>query len=290
MNYCLLYSKNLNQEYIDAPNVTELLIKYNPKDLTLPLFIEKYPSKTIVIELGETSFVLSLENEMDKIISLGEKYKNVKFLIPHSMSKYLQYHGEPVFNILRDKGIPAFFSSVVNNMETFHYYLSLGVSDIYIGEILGFSPHAISHYAKKAGVKIRFYPNVCQRGCHSLPAISSFFVRPDDIDYYNDYFDIAEFWTARDDQQNVYYRVYAQEQKWNGLLKEIISDLNSDVVNNHILPTFARHRINCGRECLTDPHSTCQACPRMELHSEVMLEMEDPNFPKEDLSDMEGFD
>ena len=47
-------------------------------------------------------------------------------------------------------------------MEDFLGYISLGVSDIYIGEDLGFELDKVSKIAKEHNIQIRTFPNIVQ--------------------------------------------------------------------------------------------------------------------------------
>ena len=83
-----------------------------------------------------------------------------------------------------------------------------GVSDVYIVNEFAFY---LPQIKKNCGdeVKIRVFPNVSQSTdkLHVLPTVTSFFIRPEDIPFYEEYVDVCEFFGTVD-RNEVLYKIY----------------------------------------------------------------------------------
>ena len=56
-------------------------------------------------------------------------------------------------------------------------------------------------------------------------------------------------------------KVYKEDKKWFGQLKEIIFGLKTDLDSRYIVPHFAEHRTSCKKECLKG--GKCKICERV---------------------------
>jgi hypothetical protein len=144
----------------------------------------------------------------------------------------------------------------------FNGFLKLNVTDIYIAEEICFSLPIAKEKAEAAGKKLRTYANFCMTYWEDDPSITGFFIRPEDVVQYEPYLDVLEFITTDTSKEGVLYDIYAVDKKWNGPLKEIISDCNIDISSQYIVPRFAENRIRCGKKCLKG--SNCTICETIE--------------------------
>ena len=166
-------------------------------------------------------------------------------------------------DILKEKNIHFnfFTNTLVNNIDIMQQLIDLQVTDMYIVEGLGFELEKISNYLHKNNIQIRVFPNVAQSQWKNLPALKKFFIRPEDLEFYNQYIDIIEFFEA-DKKLDVYYDIYMNKKKWFGRLDEIIIDFNSSLDNKYVIPKFAELRAGCRRKCLQG--ESCHRCEQIE--------------------------
>ena len=185
------------------------------------------------------------------LYELSNRYNNLYFKL--NMKNY--------YNKDKRYDFKFFFDELINNWDTLIGLLEYGVSDIYIVENLGFELDKVAEIAAKYKVQVRVFPNVAQSSFNETAALKKFFIRPEDIDIYNKYIDIIEFYNV-DDKLDIYYKIYAIDKKWLGQLNEIILDFNSDIDNKYIIPRFSEIRYKCKKRCLKG--AKCNRCENIE--------------------------
>ena len=238
MQYCLNYNQYTeNTKYINE--VEEWTIIYNSKDTTLLKFLELHQNKRINIYVKEQNINLKFLEE------LCNKYKNI--YIKFNADYYLETI--PNFNF--------FYDLQINDWDVLLGILKMGVTDVYIVENLCFELDKVVNIVHSYGAKIRTYPNIAQSKWNDSEALKKFFIRPEDIDEYQNYIDTIEFYNV-DKQIDIYYDIYKNKKKWFGKLNEIILDFNSDIDNKYIIPRFAEMRIKCNKNCLKE--GSCRRC------------------------------
>jgi hypothetical protein len=135
--------------------------------------------------------------------------------------------------------------------------LELGVSDVYIGGMLGFDLERVNKFVP-INIQIRSYVNICQYEWDNSKGFKTFFIRPEDLNYYSNFIDVIEFYKS-EDIQNTLYEIYFHSKEWNGNLREIIKGLRVDINNYYILGSeFARRRAQCRRKCIKGER--CELC------------------------------
>ena len=132
---------------------------------------------------------------------------------------------------------------------------------------MGFELDKITPLLHKNNIKVRVFPNVAQAAATTTSGILKFWIRPEDIETYEPYIDVCEFY-GEYEKQKIYYDIYAKDKKWIGNLKEIIIGLNEDIMNTTLLPRFAKKRIKCDRECMKN--DKCHMCQRILELSETL--------------------
>ena len=148
----------------------------------------------------------------------------------------------------------------------FQGFLSLDVTDIIITGDVAFNIKKASENAKKNNKSLRCFCNIAQYQWKNTPDIKKFFIRPEDIDLYEDYVDTIEFNLKHDSsviKLNTLYEIYTKDKKWSGKLKEIIDNYYTDDDSRFIIPRFGEKRLDCGRRCLQKGYPTCQICDRI---------------------------
>ena len=246
MKYCLNYNKDTEHSK-HIHDADEWTIIYNSKDDTLLEFLEKYKNKRINIYVKEEKVDFKFLTE------LCEKYNNV----------YIKFNGNYYIDKIKENkpNFKFFFDTQVSDWDIFIGLLKIQVTDIYIVENLAFEIDKIHAVATQYNTQVRVYPNIAQSKWNDSSAIKKFFIRPEDINAYEEYIDVIEFYDV-DKKIDIYYDVYKQKKKWFGRLDEIILDFNSDIDNKYIIPRFAEMRIKCGKNCLKG--GSCRRCEIIE--------------------------
>lgn len=257
MKYCLNYNKD-TQRSKSINEVNEWTIKYNSKDTTLLTFLDLHKNKRINLYIEDENINFTFLTE------LCNKYSNL----------YIKFKSEYYLDIiLKNKpNFKFFLDTWINDWDTLNGILQLGVTDVYIVENLAFEIDKVAELVHLFEAETRIYVNIAQSKWNNTPALKKFFVRPEDINDYNDYVDVVEFYNV-DKQIDIYYDIYNKKQKWFGKLNEIILDFNSEIDNKYIIPRFAEMRIKCGKNCLKGGH-----CRRCEIIEELSNSLEKSNL------------
>lgn len=251
MKYSIKYnsaSKILNQ-------VDEVIIHYtqkNAKDLID--FILNKDFKRIVIDITENEDIFYDRQEyinLKKVlINNPEKNFSIKISSNYDIEK---------IKILKTEGIPFFTNHLVSNWDLLNGLIELGVSDVYIVEALAFDLENVKAKTSKNNIQIRVFPNIAQSSWTEENDITKFFIRPEDVQYYEGYVDIFEFFGDKLEAE-LLYKIYNKDKKWFGKLNEIIDFLNSDIDSRYLIPKFGEARVKCGKMC--SKNGKCKICER----------------------------
>lgn len=253
MKYCINYS---NKSHI-IDKVDEILIRYD-KNKILELFTQFIPAhlnQRVIVQLIEEDNIDTIVNNLKKIISIYNENKDIKFDIQ------LPFYNQKFIEELKDTNLKYFFKAAANSWDKFTGLISQNVSDIYITDELAFELDKVAEIAHKNNIKVRIYPNVAQSRWDKLSDILKFFIRPEDIEMYEPYVDVCEFYGDKAQQIDTYYKIYQEDKKWFGDLQEIIIGLDSKIDSRYIIPRFAEKRIKCGKDCLKN--GKCEMCKRI---------------------------
>lgn len=257
MKFCLNYRKAHEKLMMSAD---ELNITYNKKDTTLVDFLELYMGKRINIKIEDLEDFKATD-EINKIAAIVEKYSdiNISLKLPKVDMEFI--------DLLKEKNIPYFIGTFVNNWDVFRGLINLGVTDIYIVEDLGFELDTCSKIAHENHVKIRVFPNIAQSTWKNSEPIKKFFIRPEDVIQYEPYVDVIEF-MGNVEKEGVLLEIYRDNKEWFGPLYELISDLDSEIDSRFIIPRFAETRIKCGKRCLKG--APCTMCNTVDTLSKTL--------------------
>ena len=253
MKYCINYS---NKSHI-IDKVDEILIRYD-KNKILELFTQFIPAhlnQRVIVQLIEENNIDTIVNNLKKIISIYNENKDIKFDIQ------LPFYNQKFMEELKDTNLKYFFKAAANSWDKFTSLISQNVSDIYITDELAFELDKVAEIAHKNNIKVRIYPNIAQSRWDKLSDILKFFIRPEDIEMYEPYVDVCEFYGDKAQQIDTYYKIYQEDKKWFGDLQEIIIGLDSKIDSRYIIPRFAEKRIKCGKDCLKG--GKCEMCKRI---------------------------
>ena len=262
MKYCLPYI--VGSQYVEKAD--EVILEYNMEKILN--FIKNVSERqsltngTIIIKATQKDLLKSDNTQV--FTALKNDYNlDVKLLIAGDYNDNIETYIEKC----RHLGIPFFFETYVRDWDTFHGLISIGVSDVYIVEEMGFSLSKLGQIAHASSVSIRAFANVAQSKWSQERGVKSFFIRPEDIGLYAPYVDVIEFY-GDDNRQEVSYKAYAEDGKWFGDLRELIIGLDTELDSRFIVPMFAEARLDCEKKC--QKLRPCNICTRIVDNSKVL--------------------
>lgn len=266
MKYCVKFSKDIKTSILNE--VDEITILYDRTDLTLIDFLEKHQHQRVNI------FICELENcikykDIEKLNQIKKEKPHFNFVL-----KFIDINEDIQKKLEEYKECKYFYDIIATDWDTFLGLVNEGVSDIYIGEDLGFELDKVSKIAKEHNINLRTFPNVSQNAWrNNLYPLKTFFIRPEDVPLYEQYIDVFEFFGGTGNFQDIYYDIYKNKKTWYGQLKEIIFGLDIDIDNKFIIPRFGEKRISCNRECLKGGK-----CNRCNVIEELSYNLEKSNL------------
>ena len=184
MKYCL----DFNKKYLSLLNeVDEITIQYNKRDTSLVEFLQKYSNKRVNILISDLEDFIE-SKEIDKIKGIKEKYPELNFALQLPRTNNFSFIKE-----LRNIGLKFFISDFAFDWDIFLGLINLGVSDIYVTDNLGFELDKCAKIAHENNICIRVFPNIAQSKWDNTPGEKKFFIRPEDLQYYEGFVDVVEF-------------------------------------------------------------------------------------------------
>lgn len=228
------------------------------KDLNdLAEFCELHKNQRINLVIGNQ--YENIEEESNRLFHFAFDFQQEKKGIYNIVIRLPYFNRELVdAEIEKYPDAKFYFSFMCADWDTFLVMKKYKVTDIYIGEGLGFELDKVSPAAHEAGMQVRAFPNIAQASWSDTLDLQKFWIRPEDTILYEEYIDIYEFAYDNYEQQKVYYDIYFNDKKWFGDLKEIIFGLKDSLDSTCLLPRFAEKRIRCGRSCMKG--GSCQMC------------------------------
>lgn len=255
MNYCIDYKKDY--KYFDE--VSEFTIKYR-KDLDIQK-LSKFQGKRINI-------AITTANDARDFIEWKAIYllKSIKDIDLHIK---LIYGMDEIAELCKKHKIPFFYELIATQWDGLNGLAEEEVSDIYIGEDLGFEIKKVAEVLHNRGIKVRAFPNIAQSVWQGTAAYRKFFIRPEDMYLYEDYIDSCEFFNSIHNNET-YYKIYAIDKKWEGNLSECIIDLDQSLDNRFLIPEFGTKRFNCEKRCAKG--QSCSICNQIMKLSNTLKE------------------
>ena len=234
MKYCIQYTKDFRY----LKQVDEVIIPFHSTNL---INIKDFSdNQRIIIDFeGKKEILFNLKS----LIEIKELHNNMAI-------RFLGELDAETATKLEEVKIPFFFNLRVDKWDTLMGLIELGVSDVYIVNELGFNIDEVSILCKKNNINVRVYPNVAQMSMKvkNINPLTAFFIRPEDVRWYEPFVDICEFF-GPEDRQSVLYKIYQEESKWIGDLEDLIIGLNLSINNSCIVPTFGDMRLSCRKKC-----------------------------------------
>lgn len=241
----------------------QVKIDFRPQDDTLEEFIRRNQEKTIYIQaeapLDNYQIFQNLKKYGNWVLQFPVKYI---FKTENGVDKI----DEVKFNAIKDCCDKYMFTDLVGQWEVLQFVLSLKPCEVYVTNILCFSINKLIKVCSDAEVGIRLYANWAQAAWDGIPAIKKFFIRPEDVDLYDEYNISIEF-KGDGKIQDIVYDVY-ERGYWYGDLSEIILGL-TDVLDDRRVPRdFGVLRLNCGKRCVQG--DSCNVCHALQKFAQTL--------------------
>lgn len=273
-NWCVQW----RQSFKYKAQVAEFNIDFKTnKDKRLINFLQQYSTNHQRVNIR-----LSKEDDIEKAIELltGIKEKYPNFNIALILEPSLIYSSIFTSKLVCELKCPAYFETIFFTWESLAEAAAAGVSEVFVGGALGFDLEKVREFCDEHNLRVRAYVNLASSSWFGMTknSFKTFFIRPEDIDFYSQYIDTFEFYKSLD-EQNINYRIYVIEKKYPGPFKEFIKYYTSDEDNHFIYPkNFADMRHNCKQRCFSK--NNCHYCD-----SVATLGAEIKNNPEYDLLD-----
>lgn len=239
MRYCLKYTKN---KYIQE--VDEVLIGHSEDLLDA---IEQFPHADLIHEVNDepTWEYLSMINK-----KLNET--NRRLIISTLHTKIAQE--------AKENGLAFYFSFAITTFADLQTANELGACCALISAPIFFEQDKL----EKFSIPLRYRANVAYSGYLTTSRVNAnaAFIRPDDVEFYDNDTTTIEFGASSSEQEEVLYRLYKYDKTWPGDLNMVITTLNVEPapMNRMIGPDFAKYRLNCSQRCVEGDALQCHLC------------------------------
>lgn len=247
MRYCLKYTKN---KYIQEAD--EILFADNHGDDMIDA-IEQYPHADFIYEVVD-------EPDWDYLKMINSKLNETdrRLIISTLYTKIAQE--------AKENGLAFYFSFAINNFADLQAVCELGACYALITAPIFFEQDKL----EKFSIPIRYRANVAYSGYLTTKRVNAnaAFIRPDDVEFYDNDTTTIEFGASSSEQEEVLYRLYKYDKTWPGDLNMVITTLNVEPapMNRMIGPDFTKHRLNCGQRCVEGDTLQCHLC-----HNQMLL-------------------
>ena len=262
MKCCIEWRKNF--KYLSQ--VDEYNINYKNKLRQLISFLDEQKKLGNRINIRLPKQYTQEDIDILKSLYHDKGYTNIVVINP----TYDAYFVDKI----KEAKVPFYLETPATNWDVLLGFLSLGVTDVFVSEQLAFDLENVTKITKEKNVRIRCYVNVCQSAWLN-DCVKSFYIRPENVEDYSKYVDVIEFWKT-EDKQDIYYKIYFIDKRWDGNLREIIKGFNKDLNNYYIVDEkeFAERRMVCQKKCLRND-KRCQHCVIAQRLAKTLEENKD---------------
>lgn len=247
MKYCIQFDNR--NKHID--NVDEIIIGWHGTDFRVTDFIKAHPNQRTIIYVAaehQDPLLATVLQGLIHELPYDEYNWAVSFELPLWRTK---------LNIDIPKGLKFFYGRAPLNWDEFALWVAAGVSDIYVGNEMGFEIKRVAAAVEDLPIQIRVIPNLAQAYGNELD-IRSFYIRPEDVFRYEGLIDVLEFYENQDisfTNSSVLYEIYTRG-KWGGSINAIIMGLKDNIPNAQLPDLFGSRRTRCNKECIKGRNCT----------------------------------
>lgn len=162
---------------------------------SIPDYFEDYPGIPIIIQISWND-----EVDWEELI----KYRDIKpELLICCISTKKQ--GE----ICKDLGFKFYYGYPITSYQELRNWLNLGVCYVRLGAPLFFDLTTVKTITNE--IPIRAVPNIAdEESWEGNNGISGTWIRPEDLEYYENFIDILEFEDCNNEKEQALYRIYAE--------------------------------------------------------------------------------
>ena len=255
MKVCL--SSRQSATYLSKAN--EIKVRFRDRKI-IPDLADEYPDATIILQQG-------MDDVLDK--NECEKYRVLtrdKFIVCLSDLGYA--------DLCKEMKIPFYWGFPVQTYYQLSALKDLGVCYVRLDAPLFFDLDNV----KDMGVPIRAVPNVAYNdGLKRSNGVNGLWIRPEDLEIYENYIDAIEFERCNQIQEQGLYRIYFEQREWKTELGVLIADLDYKGNNRFIAPGSTKPRINCRQRCAAG--GACRICYRiLDLADQKLLQQYKDNL------------
>lgn len=243
MKYCL----SSRQPLSELKKADEIKVEFKDIDKIFD-FITTLPDKTIILDIPSK---LDVDNRIGVIdwVTIEMYSKQLKLV--------LCLHDLTIAKEAQSRNIPFYWAYKITSYWELRGIVDMKPCYLLLGAPLFFS---LPKVKKITNIPIRAIPNWAHE--NYIPreqGICGQWIRPEDIELYEDYISVCEFHVPNLEVERTLFRIYSEDKSWPGNLNMLISNLNYDVDNRAIPEDIAKARIGCGLRCAED--GTCKVCP-----------------------------
>lgn len=254
------FAVNINNVTERTAKRADIWILDVPNRKTLEEVYEKYNIEKIIEKIEATKIELIINNV---------RYEDLTTILKNNSNKvFFAAASVRDMELLIEEEIPNVFCALpVTNEVTFDYFANtLKVPKIIVGGQLGFS----LKYLDKKNTEIMINPAYIYGEKGDL---KSFFIRPEDIDLYEEIVDILFFIPKNIKYEEVLFDVYKKRKVWYGDLKDIVINLKSPFYNQYLFNddkiNFGEMRLTCRKKCIN-----CRYCDNILVLQDLIKSKE----------------
>ena len=239
MKWCL--SSRQQGEYLAKAD--EIRVAYKDRNFIYDIR-EKYPQASAIINLHT-------EKEINwKELEVFNTYMQEQFIC---CVRDLEQAKE-----CQTRNLKFYFGFPINSFDELNKIKKMNVCYVRVGGSLAFNLDKVSKFE----IPIRMVPNIASEWpWPGDNGICGPWVRPEDVEVYEQYVTAMEFEGCNLQQERGLYRIYAEQKNWPGKVNMIITNLNTEATNRLIPPSFGTTRLTCRQKC--QETGNCHYCERL---------------------------
>lgn len=237
MKYSL--SSRQPKEYLEKAD--EIRVSYRDRNFILDV-VELYPNADINLRLRNRDEAYDWDEiQRFDVLAKGKLIVSCAYLSDVEEAKKL--------------GLRCAWMEPARTYREMQGLTALGVDYILLDAPLFFDLEQV----KTFGVPLRVCANVASYDWFNFENnICGPWIRPDDVELYEEYITTIEFALITLEQERALFRIYAEKQGWVGDISSIIPAIGTHVPNHMILPEVGKARLGCRQRCVSG--GACRLC------------------------------
>lgn len=264
MKFCL--SNRQRREYLSKAQ--EIKMEYRDYN-SIPDLFEHYPGIPVIVQIP-------YQDDIDW--ETIEKFKRMR---PTDLICCVSSRAQA--ELCRDLGIRFYYGFPISTYYEMRQWLAMGVCYVRLDAPLFFDLPTVAQTIGET--PIRAIPNVSYEEKWNDDGVCGPWIRPEDLELYENYISVVEFEDCDVQKEQALYRIYAEQKKWPGPVRDLITNVDTNAMNRLISPKFGERRIRCKQKC--QANSNCHFCSLalkladydfIKTYKEEMEKKNDSNF------------